>query len=66
MGVLDEFIGKISTMLVALLEGETDVEIQQKMAFSLSVDDLKDRMLNVFGVFLSEIKLFPLNKLQPG
>ena len=34
-GQIDDFISKIATMLVSLLEGETDFEIQQKMAFSL-------------------------------
>ena len=47
-------------MLVALLEGETDTEILQKMAFSLTTDDLKDRLLKVFGVFINGLKLYPL------
>jgi len=34
---LDEFISKIATMLLSLLEGEQDIEILQKMAFSLSI-----------------------------
>ena len=33
--VLDEFISKIATMLTSLLEGEEDIEILQKMNFSL-------------------------------
>ena len=36
------------------------------MAQSLSVEDIKNRMLNVFGVFLNNIKLFPLLKLKEG
>ena len=66
MEVLDEFISKIATMLVSLLEGEQDIEILQKMSFSLSVEDLKERLVNVFGVFLHQLKLFPLNKLEKG
>ena len=34
------------------------------MAFSISIEDIKDRMLNVFGVFLHSIKLFPVTKLK--
>jgi len=34
------------------------------MAFSLSMPDLKDRILNVFGVFLDELGLFPRHKLK--
>jgi len=49
---VDEFISKIATMLISLLEGEKDVEILQKMAFSLTIDDMKERLLNVFGGFL--------------
>lgn len=66
MEVLDEFISKIATMLVSLLEGEQDIEILQKMSFSLSVEDLKERLVNVFGVFLHRLKLYPVNKLDPG
>lgn len=57
--VLDEFIQKIATMIVSLLEGEEDVEILQRMNFSLQISDLKNRMLNVFGNFLINLKLFP-------
>jgi len=66
MAVLDSFISKIATLLVALLEGELDIEILQKMSFSLSVDDLKDRLLNVFGVFLDNLSLYPIDKLNKG
>ena len=66
MEVLDEFISKIATMLVALLEGESDLEILGKMSLSLSYEDLKDRLLNVFGVFLHKIKLYPTFKLLEG
>ena len=48
-------------MLLSLLEGELDLEILQKMAFSLSLPDIKDRILNVFGVFLHQMGLFPIN-----
>ena len=36
------------------------------MAFSLSIDDLKERLVNVFGVFLHKLKLYPVNLLEPG
>jgi len=52
LGFLDEFISKISTMLLSLLEGEQDLEILTKMSFSLSIEDLKNRIVNVYGVFL--------------
>ena len=64
MDVMDEFLSKISVILLSLLEGEEDIEICQKMAFSISIEDIKDRMLNVFGVFLHSIKLFPVTKLK--
>lgn len=57
--MLDEFIQKIATMIVSLLEGEEDIEILQRMNFSLQISDLKNRMLNVFGNFLLNLKLFP-------
>lgn len=62
--ILDEFIQKIATMVVSLLEGEEDVEILQRMNFSLQVSDLKNRMLNVFGNFLIKLKLFPVHQLS--
>ena len=46
-------------MLTSLLEGAEDVDILQKMAFSLQIPDLKNRMLNVFGAFLKEHEIFP-------
>ena len=64
--VLDEFISKIATMLVSLLEGEQDIEILQKMSFSLSVEDMKERLVNVFGNFLHKLKLYPLDQLEPS
>ena len=36
------------------------------MAFSLSFEDLKERLVNVFGVFLHQLKLYPVNLLEPG
>ena len=57
--ILDEFISKIATMLTSLLEGEEDMEILSRMNFSLDVPDLKNRMLNVFGNYLKEIKMYP-------
>lgn len=64
--VLDEFISKMATVFVSLLEGEQDLEIISKMAFSLQIEDLKERLVNVFGVFLHKLKLFPVNHLEPG
>lgn len=66
LGSLDEFIAKIATMLVSLLEGEQDLEILTKMQFSLTIEDLKERLLNVFGVFLNEHKLYPKECLEAG
>jgi hypothetical protein len=63
---LDGFISKISTTLWSLLEGEQDVFILDKMDFSLSFEDIKNRILDVYGVFLITIELYPLDKLQPG
>lgn len=53
-------------MLVSLLEGEKDLEILGKMAFSLSQEDLKERLVTVFGVFLHNLKLYPANLLEEG
>lgn len=53
-------------MLVSILEGEQDLEILQKMAFSLSIEDMKERLLNVFGVFLHKLKLYPITLLEAG
>ena len=53
-------------MLLSLLEGEQDVFILDKMDFSLSFEDIKNRILDVYGVFLITIELYPLDKLQPG
>lgn len=64
MNVMDEYLSKISVILLSLLEGAEDVEICSKITFSISIEDIKDRMLNVFGVFLHSIKLFPLTKLR--
>ena len=66
MDSMDEYLSKISVILLSLLEGEEDSEICSKMAFSISIEDIKDRMLNVFGVFLHSIKLFPVIKLKEG
>ncbi len=47
MMILDEFVSKISTMLLSLIEGEKDIDILSKMAFSLSIEDIIDRITNV-------------------
>lgn len=36
------------------------------MAFSLSIEDIKNRILNVYGVFLHSMQLYPINKLKEG
>jgi hypothetical protein len=36
------------------------------MSFSLSIEDLKERLVNVFGNFLHKLKLYPLNQLEPN
>ena len=48
-------------MLLSLLEGEQDVVILDKMDFSLSIEDIKNRILDVYGVFLLRIELYPLD-----
>ena len=53
-------------MLLSLLEGEQDVVILDKMDFSLSIEDIKNRILDVYGNFLVSIELYPLEKLEPG
>lgn len=64
--MMDEYISKLSTMILSLLEGEQDNEILNKIQFSLSIEDMKARLLTVFGVFLHNHKLYPMHKLQPG
>jgi len=51
-------------MLLSLLEGEQDVFILDKMDFSLSLEDIKNRILDVYGVFLITVELYPINKLE--
>ena len=64
--ILDDFVSKISTMLLSLIEGEKDIDILSKMAFSLSIEDIIDRITNVYGVFLNTLKIYPVEKLQAG
>lgn len=52
---LGEFKQKIVTMLTSLLEGEIDIDIMNRMAFSLDFFVMKDRMLSVFTQFAEEI-----------
>ena len=68
---LNEFKQKIVTLLTSLLEGEIDMDIMQRMAFSLDFNVMKERMLNVFTLFSQEIlggeidvKEISLNKLN--
>jgi len=41
--------------LTSLLEGEIDIEIMNRMAFSLDFFVMKDRMLDVFTSFAMEV-----------
>lgn len=66
MESLDAFISNIAAMLLSLLEGELDIEILQKMSFSLQMPDIKDRILNVFGMFLQQLNLFPKYIIEKG
>lgn len=58
-------------MLTSLLEGEIDIDIMNRMAFSLDFFVMKDRMLSVFTQFAQEVldvedidmKELSLNKL---
>jgi hypothetical protein len=43
------------TLLMSLIEGEKDFEIMKRMAFSLDMEVLKERMLSVFKSFAEEI-----------
>ena len=52
---VQEFKNKIMTLLMSLIEGEKDFEIMQRMAQSLDMEVLKDRMLNVFKIFAENI-----------
>lgn len=52
---MDEFKQKIVTLLTSLLEGEIDIEIMNRMAFSLDFFVMKDRMLDVFSSFAMEV-----------
>jgi hypothetical protein len=49
---LDEFIGKIASLLLSLLEGYDVEETLKRMAGGLAFEDLRNRMLNVFGKFI--------------
>lgn len=52
---MDNFKQKIVTLLTSLLEGEIDIEIMNRMAFSLDFFVMKDRMLDVFTSFAMEV-----------
>mmetsp|Transcript_11851 Transcript_11851/g.18270 ORF Transcript_11851/g.18270 Transcript_11851/m.18270 type:complete len:81 (+) Transcript_11851:283-525(+) len=55
MDSLNEFKQKIVTLLTSLLEGEVDMDIMQRMAFSLDFNVMKERMLKVFTLFSHEM-----------
>ncbi len=42
-------------MLTSLLEGEFDMEIMQRMSFSLDMSVMKERMVNVYRKFDEEL-----------
>jgi len=42
-------------MLTSLLEGEFDMEIMQRMSFSLDMSVMKERMVNVYRKFAEEL-----------
>lgn len=54
LGAVQEFKNKIMTLLMSLIEGEVDLDIMMRMAFSLDMSVLKARMLNVFTTFAQE------------
>jgi hypothetical protein len=51
-------------MLLSLLEGSDNKETLEKMVSTIVFDDLKNRMLNVFGKFLIKLGEFPMMKLR--
>lgn len=55
---LDEFISKIAAIFNSLLEGSQKDSVITQMATTLQFDDIKNRMLNVFGMFLKDLNLF--------
>jgi hypothetical protein len=74
---LDAFISTIATIFNSLLEGSDNGATIIKMATILEFDDLKNRMLTVFGQFLLGIdslsheagynsNLFPVDYLEKG
>jgi len=52
---MGEFKYKIVTLLTSLLEGEIDMEIISRMAFSLEINMMKERMLTVFHRFAEKL-----------
>ncbi len=42
-------------MLTSLLEGEFDMEIMQRMSFSLDMSVMKERLVNVYRKFAEEL-----------
>lgn len=49
------FKKKIVTLLLSLLEGETDMEIVTRMSQSLDFGVVKERMLVVFTIFAKKV-----------
>lgn len=52
---LQEYKQKVVTLLVSLLEGEVDMEIMNRMAFSLDMSVIKERLLTVFIEFACDL-----------
>lgn len=52
---LQEYKQKVVTLLVSLLEGEIDMEIMNRMAFSLDMTVIKERFLSVFIGFACDL-----------
>lgn len=57
--MLDEFIEKITLLLLSLLEGAENSVILTRMANTIMFNAVKDRMVNVFGKFLHRLDIFP-------
>ena len=52
---LQEYKQKVISLLVSLLEGEVDMEIMNRMAFSLDMAVIKQRLLTEFEDFACEL-----------
>ena len=58
---------KLVTMLLSLLEGEDDIEINNRMAHSLDFDAMKERLLKVYRTFVLKslnLKTIDISRLE--